>query len=65
MMSMRIPKNECKHSFIHTDDDTQIIVTFSGHTSMDNIIDRFKSYLLAIGFHPDTVNAYLEPEESD
>ena len=43
----------------------KVMIEDSTIVTMADLVDLFCSISLALGYHPDTVNSYLRPEEID
>lgn len=54
--------NDPNIEFTYKDEDTNISIKAIGHITMGDLVDHFKQFCLAVGYHPDTVKEYLEPE---
>lgn len=47
------------------DDTVRVIMIEDSVTTMAELVDLFCSAALALGYHPNTVNAYLRPDEGN
>jgi len=50
--------------FSQSRDGFEVGVEIPDDSSIDSVVEAFKSFLLAVGFHPNTVNEAL-PEEDE
>ena len=46
------------------DGENKVTISLSGHCTGDELIDAFKAFMLAIGYHPCTVSEFLDDEET-
>lgn len=46
----------------HRPEASTITVTFPDHVSADQYVEEFKAFMLALGFHPDTVRNALNED---
>lgn len=41
----------------------EVVIKFTEDVDYPELIDQFKYFSLAVGFHPETIKRYLEDEE--
>lgn len=45
--------------------DQEVSTRFPAHLAVDDVMSQFKSFLLACGYHPDSVDGFFEEYGDD
>lgn len=45
--------------------DQEVVCRFPAHRAIDDIMSEFKQFLLACGYHPDSVDGFFEEMKND